>query len=146
MISLLHLLITLCIKWGKDSSRALCNVRNLYSTNSNYIFSDNIIAEPGSTTLPNIIVATGGTLSAENNLVVNYGSYNITSATSSSITDNSLETLGLTEIGFVNADGGDFTILSTSPIATASTNRGYNWRSTLVKTINKCSRANYIVV
>ncbi len=111
-------------KWGKDSSRALCNVRNLYSTNSNYIFSDNIIAEPGSTTLPNIIVATGGTLSAENNLVVNYGSYNITSATSSSITDNSLETLGLTEIGFVNADGGDFTILSTSPIATASTTGG----------------------
>ncbi len=108
-------------KWAKDSSRALCNVRNLYSTNSYYHFLDNIIAEPGATTLPNIIVATGGNLSAQNNLVVNYGGYNITSATSSSVSDHSLESLGLSEIGFGNAEGGDFTILSSSPVASAGT-------------------------
>ena len=111
-------------KWGKDSSRALCNIRNLYSVNSTYTFKDNIITEPGATQLPNILVATGGNLIAEKNLIVNYGTYNITSATSSLIDDNTLAGLGLSSIGFADANNGDFSISSISPIATASTENG----------------------
>ncbi|MFL1010978.1 pectinesterase family protein [Flavisericum labens] len=108
-------------KWGKDGSRAICNVRDRYSTDSNYSFRNNIITEPGATQLPNIIVATGGNLIAEKNLVVNYGTYNVSSATTSTIDDHTLESLGLTAIGFADPDNGDFTITSNSPIATAST-------------------------
>ncbi len=111
-------------KWGKDNSRALCNVRNLYSTDSNYTFTNNIITEPGATQLPNIIVATGGNLTAQKNLVVNYGSYNISSASSSVIEDHTLEGLGLANIGFPDADNGDFSVVSTSSLATASTTNG----------------------
>ncbi|WP_281299303.1 pectinesterase family protein [Flavobacterium limnophilum] len=111
-------------KWGKDDTRALCNVRNLYSTASNYVFKNNIIAEPGATLLPKIVIATGGNLVAEKNLVVNYGTYTLTSATSSSITDNTLAGLGLSTVGFADAANGDFSIVSTSPVATASTTVG----------------------
>lgn len=111
-------------KWGKDDTRALCNTRNLYSTTSNYVFKNNIIAEPGATLLPKIVIATGGNLVAEKNLVVNYGTYSMTSATSSSITDNTLAGLGLSTVGFTDPANGDFSILSTSPVATASTTGG----------------------
>jgi len=111
-------------KWGKDDSRALCNVRNLYSTSSNYVFKNNVIAEPGVTSLPKIVIATGGNLVAEKNLVVNYGTYTLTSSTSSSITDNTLAGLGLSSVGFTDAANGDFSIVSTSPVATASTTGG----------------------
>lgn len=111
-------------KWGKDDTRALCNVRNLYSTASNYIFKNNIMAEPGVTLWPKIVIATGGNLVAEKNLVVNYGTYTMTSATSSRITDNTLAGLGLSTVGFADAANGDFSIVSTSPVATASTTAG----------------------
>lgn len=111
-------------KWGKDNSRALCNTRNSYSTTSTYVFKNNIIAEPGVTTLPNMLNATGGTLTAQKNLIVNYGTYNETNLTSSSITDLTLTDLGLSSIGFADAANGNFSILSSSPIAAASTTGG----------------------
>ncbi len=111
-------------KWGKDNTRALCNTRTSYSASSVYIFKNNIITEPGATTLPNILTATGGTLTADKNLVVNYGSYNESTLTSSGITDLSLDNLGLTTIGFADAANADFSILSSSPLATASTSGG----------------------
>ena len=111
-------------KWGKDDSRALCNTRGSYSTSSTYTFRNNIITEPGVTALPKLIVATGGTLTAEKNLVVNYGTYVMTTPTSSTINDLSLAGLGLTSIGFGDAANGVFSILSSSPLATASTKNG----------------------
>ena len=109
-------------KWGKDATRALCNTGANYSTASNYTFRNNIIAEPGvSGQLPLIIKATGGNLVAQNNLEVNVGSYSMTSATSSSITDLTLVGLGLSGVGFADVTNGDFSILSSSPLATAST-------------------------
>jgi pectin methylesterase-like acyl-CoA thioesterase len=111
-------------KWGKDNSRALCNIRNSYSTASTYVFKNNIITESGGTTLPNMLNATGGTLTAEKNLTVNYGTYNETNLTSSSIADLVLTDLGLTTIGFADAANADFSILSSSPVASASITGG----------------------
>jgi len=108
-------------KFGKDATRAICNTRTSYSTASVYTFKNNIISEPGVSELPNIIVATGGTLTAEKNLIVNYGTYVMTDAVSSTIDDNTLAGLGISSIGFEDPANGDFSILSTSPVATAST-------------------------
>ncbi len=111
-------------KWGKDDTRALCNTKASYSVNSVYTFKNNIISEPGATLLPNIVVATGGTLTAEKNLVVNFGTYVMTDAISSTTDDNTLAGLSLSGIGFANVANGDFTIATGSPIATASTTGG----------------------
>lgn len=103
-------------KWSKDTKYAICNTAKNYSTNSIYNFTNNIINEPGvSGKTPSILNATGGTLTAEKNLIVNYGGYNRTET----INDITLESLGLTTIGFPDAANGDFTILSNSPLATA---------------------------
>ena len=106
-------------KWGKDNSRAICNSRNSYSTNSVYSFRNNIINEPGATTLPMILNATGGSLSATKNLVNNYGSYVISNPVSSVIEDLTLVGLGLSSVGYTDATNGNFSISETSPIATA---------------------------
>ena len=111
-------------KWSKDSKYALCNVDSKYSEESTYIFRNNIISTPGvEGKKPLIVSAKGGTLIAQNNLIDNYGSYSVSNASSSTIEDLSLETLGITQI-FPDPENGDFTIVSTSPLATASTTGG----------------------
>lgn len=107
-------------KWAKSSDRALCKSGKNYSVNSNYVFRNNLITEPGvAGQTPNLLEATGGNVTGENNLIVNYGGYKVSNAVSQQVNDLSLEGLGLTAIGFPDPDNGDFTILSTSPLATA---------------------------
>ncbi len=105
-------------KWAKSSDRALCNVSNKYAPASQYTFRNNIINKPGvEGQAPKIVNASSGVLLAENNLVVDYnGAYGTFSEV---INDLSLEGLGLETIGFPDPDNGDFSIISTSPLATA---------------------------
>ena len=111
-------------KWSKSSSYALCKVDGKYSENSTYTFKNNIISTPGvEGQKPLIVSAKGGTLIAEKNLIDNYGAYSVSNASSSTIEDLSLETLGITQI-FPDPENGDFTIVSTSPLAAASTTGG----------------------
>ena len=111
-------------KWGKRSSDALCKVESKYSPNSTYTFRNNIISTPGvEGQAPGIIISTGGNLIAENNLIVDYGNYAISNATSQEINDLNISDLGI-EILFPDPENGDFTIVSTSPLATASTTGG----------------------
>lgn len=47
-------------KWAKSSDRALCKTSKNYSVNSNYVFRNNIIAEPGvAGQTPSLLEATG---------------------------------------------------------------------------------------
>jgi pectin methylesterase-like acyl-CoA thioesterase len=105
-------------KWsGATNSRAIAKVTNRYSSNSTYIFRNNIVTEHAGDFLPVMIDLTGGgTVTAQNNLIINYGGYN---GGTQSIADLSLSGLGLTAIGFPDPDNGDFTLLSSSPLATA---------------------------
>jgi len=115
-------------KWSKGSGYALCYASNLQSAASNYTFRNNIIAEPGvAGQLPKILNATGGNISAQKNLVVSYGRFSITGATSLDTTINNI-TANLYDraVGFQDTSGvsNDFRILSTSPLATAGTTGG----------------------
>ncbi len=111
-------------RWGKDTSRAILNVGGKYGSSSAYTFTNNIIAEPEGNPQPNIVNASnGGTLTAKNNLKYLVGTYNITNGIISE-NDLTLAGLGLTNIGFPDPSNGDFSILSTSPLATASTTGG----------------------
>lgn len=112
-------------RWSKATKYALCKTDNRYSTNSTYTLRDNIIWRPGvDGQQPGLVTATGGTLTAENNLVVDYGTYNMSGQATKNISDLTLQSLGLESIGFPNPDDGDFTIVSSSPLATASTTGG----------------------
>lgn len=107
-------------KWAKSSDRALCKTSKNYSVNSNYVFRNNIIAEPGvAGQTPSLLEATGGNVIGENNLIVNYGGYKVSNAVSQQVNDLTLEGLGLSALSFPDPDNGDFTILSGSPLATA---------------------------
>jgi len=115
-------------KWSKSSSYALCYASNLQSTASNYTFKNNIIAESGiAGQLPKVLNATGGNIVAKNNLIVNYGRFALTAATSLDTATNHISAnLYDRAIGFQDTTkvSDDFRILSTSPLATASTTGG----------------------
>jgi len=115
-------------KWSKSSSYALCYASNLQSTASNYTFKNNIIAESGVIgQMPKVLNATGGNIIAKNNLIVNYGRFALTGATSLDTTTNHISAnLYDRAIGFQDTTkvSDDFRILSTSPLATASTTGG----------------------
>lgn len=106
--------------WGKDSNRAILNLGTKYSGESKFAIKDNIFAEPDGNPQPNIITCTGGELTALNNLCVNVGTYNLKNG-KKTVEDLSLEQLGLATIGFPDPQNGDFSILSSSPLATAGT-------------------------
>ncbi len=109
-------------RWGKSNDRALAKVEKKYGPGSTYTFTDNIIFKGGADGIkPYVVHAASGSLSASNNLVVDYGDYNITDK---SVSDLSLAALGLDALSFTNPDAGDFTIASTSPLASASTKGG----------------------
>jgi pectin methylesterase-like acyl-CoA thioesterase len=107
-------------KWsGATNGRALAKVTNRYAAGSSYVFRNNIVAEHSGAFVPAMIdLSSGGSVVGEHNLVVNYGSY---AGGTQSINDLSLAGLGLSSIGFPDPDNGDFTILTTSPLATAGT-------------------------
>ena len=110
-------------RFAKDSNRSLVRTNNKYGANSNYIFRNNIVYKAGADgQIPTMINATGGNLLAENNLIIDFGGYNVSGAASSSISDITLESLGLESLVFPDPDNGDFTILSTSSLATAGKN------------------------
>lgn len=115
-------------KWSKSSSYALCYASNLQSTASNYTFKNNIIAEAGiAGQMPKVLNATGGNIIAKNNLIVNYGRFAITGATSLDTATNHISAnLYDRAIGFQDTTkvSDDFRILSTSPLATAGTTGG----------------------
>lgn len=112
-------------RWSKGNGYALCKSEGKYSGESVYVFKDNIVYKGGTDNVtPKLIQATGGTLTAQNNLVVDYGTYDMSNPVSSTISDLTLAGLGMAELSFPNPDGGDFTIVSTSPMATASTTGG----------------------
>lgn len=112
-------------KWSKDSKYALCHTSNVYSPASTFTFRNNIINEAFvAEKTPKLLVATGGTLLAENNFVVNYGGYDHTSPVSTSIHDLSLEDLELSSFTFTNGINGDFSIFSNTALATAATDGG----------------------
>lgn len=111
-------------KWSKSSSYALCKADGKYSNESTYTFRNNIISTAGvAGQKPLIVAAKGGNLIAQNNLVDNYGGYSVSNAASSTIEDLTLEALGIDQI-FPDPENGDFSIVSTSPLATASTEGG----------------------
>ncbi len=110
-------------RWAKSNDRALCKTEGKYSTASTYTFTDNIIYKGGTDNVkPQMVQATGGTLTARNNLVLDYGDYNCSGT--KDIQDLTLEGLGISSLPWPDADGGDFTIVSSSPLATASTTGG----------------------
>ena len=117
-------------KWSKGSSYAICTSGTTNSTASVFTFKNNIFAEPGVIgQSPKILNVTGGTLTAANNLLINYGGYSQTSAVGSNISDLTNFTasqLYAPATGFqdTTAMKNDFHILSTSPMATASTTGG----------------------
>lgn len=105
-------------KWSKSSSYALCTTDSKYGANSTYTFRNNLInLSSVSGQMPMIVKTNSGIIKGENNLIVNYGSYG--NGSSKTVNDLTLAGLGLTTIGFPDPDHGDFTILSTSPLATA---------------------------
>ena len=109
-------------RWGKSNDRALAKTEKKYSANSTYTFTDNIIYKGGNDgIMPYVVHAAAGKLVAKNNLVVEYGDYNINDKT---VDDLTLAGLGLEALSFANPDEGDFTVASTSPLATASTTGG----------------------
>ncbi len=104
-------------KWAKSNDRALCKTEGKYSPNSTYTFKNNIVTVPGvAGALPQIVQVNSGTVTGKNNLIVSYGGY---TGGIQTINDLTLAGLGLTTIGFPDPDNGDFTILSSSPLATA---------------------------
>ena len=101
---------------GATDGRAFAKVDSRYSDASTYTFRNNIVAEHTGNFLPRMCDIGGGTVVGEKNLIVNYGGYKGGTQT---INDVTLADLELTSIGFVNPLEGDFTIVATSPIATA---------------------------
>src|SRR5690554_4768962 len=78
-------------RWSKGSGYALCKTDDSFSAESEFIFCNNLVYQPGvEGQEPKLVSATGGKLSAQNNLVVDYGSYNLSGALSSVIDDHSL--------------------------------------------------------
>ena len=122
-------------RWAKSNDRAFCNIGNNYSTESTYTFENNIVYKGKEGYTPQMVQATGGTLVAKNNLVLEYGGYNVSNATSNTVNDLTLKGLGIDALPWPDADNGDFTIPSTSPLATASTTGGVIGAPRWLKTI-----------
>ncbi len=110
------------------------------------------MAEPGlAGQLPKMLNATGGNLIAQNNLIINYGTYSQSSPVSSSISDLtgfSASDLYNPATGFQDTTSvkNDFHILSTSPLAKAGTTGGIigdpRWLKTVTGSI--CPEENKI--
>ena len=132
----------------KAGNYAVCRPNNLFSDASSYTFRNNIFNQNSATgAAPYLLtgVAEGITLTAEKNLIVNFigantTAYNIKNVTNAPNTDVTLASLGLSSIGFAAPDNGDFSILSSSPIATAGTTGGVlgdpRWLKVITSAVN----------
>lgn len=127
-------------RWGKSNDRALCKTEGKYSANSTYTFKDNIVYKGGTDAVkPQMLQSNTGSLTATNNLVIDYNGYNLGSG-DKNIQDLSIEDMGIAELPFPAPDSGDFTIVSSSPLATASTTGGVlgdpRWLKTVHAAVN----------
>ncbi len=68
--------------------------------------------------------------------MVDYGDYNMGSSATKNIDDLTLAGLGMDALQFPDADNGDFTVLSTSPLAKASTTGGIIGDPRWLKTVS----------
>ncbi|MCB6649785.1 DUF4957 domain-containing protein [Bacteroides salyersiae] len=118
-------------KGGKSSTNtfSLCKIEET-AFNGTYTFRNNLIngAYPGADFTPSVLNTTSkGVLLAEKNLIAGFESYlcdNIGSKTVNDLTLGEGILSGLTTIDFPDADNGDFSIDSNSPLASASTTGG----------------------
>ena len=134
----LHFTNNTVYRWAKSNDRALCKTEGKYSSESVYTFKDNIVYKGGADgVMPQLIQATAGTLTAQNNLIVAYNTYNMGASATTTVSDLTLEGLGMAELSFPNPDGGDFTIVSSSPLATASTSGGIIGDPRWLKTVSQ---------
>jgi hypothetical protein len=127
-------------KWSKGSGYAICYSAAIQSTASNFTLRNNIFAEPGVVgQAPKLLVATGGNIIEKNNLSVNYGRIALTAPVSADTTvtpmsyniydpaigfQDTTQTKTVMNVAGVSIPFGDFHILSTSPLAKASTTGG----------------------
>ena len=117
--------------WAKSGKAySICRMEETgHSVATSYIFRDNIIDNGIDTTtdLSMLYTTGGGSLLAENNLLVGVNGYTGTNLTYIQINDLALGEgilSDLTTIDFSDPENGEFYILSTSPLATASTTGG----------------------
>lgn len=110
-------------KWSKGNYR-LCRIEE-NGFNGTYVFTDNIIAEPyvAGASVRVAEVAGTGTLTARNNLVINFGGDNKYTGNSLTMDVQDLDASQY-ELSFPQADEGIFSVYSNSPLATASTTGG----------------------
>lgn len=111
-------------KWAKSSDRALCKTEGKYNAASTYTFRNNIVTEPGvSGQSPKMIDTKSGTVTATNNLIVNYGGYNGGTQTINDLTLGTGIFEEITYIPFAAPVSGNFSIFDNSPLATAGVDR-----------------------
>lgn len=122
--------------WSKAAKYAICNVDAKKTGNATHTFTNNIFYNGGTDgDRPQVLKATGGTLVAQKNLIINYGGYSQSSAVSQTIEDVTLEQLGLNSLNFPDPDNGNFQISSANPLATAATDGGVIGDTRWLKTI-----------
>ena len=97
-----------------------------HSVATSYVFRNNIVAGGyhADTDLSMLSTAGGGSLTAENNLLVGVNGYSGSNLTFVQVSDLALgegALAGLSVIDFSDPANGEFYILSTSPLSTAST-------------------------
>lgn len=123
-------------RWGKSNDRALAKIEGKYSDSSVFTFKDNIVYKGGTDgVMPMMIDSKQGTLTAANNLIVDYNGYKMRGSFTTPETDLTFEGLGITSLQFPDPDNGDFSIVSTSPLATASSTGGVIGDPRWLKTI-----------
>ncbi len=122
--------------WSKASKYAICNVDAKNTGSATYTFTNNIFYKGGTDSdRPWVLKATGGTLTASKNLIIEYGGYSHKSAVEQTIDDITLEQLGMAALSFPDPDNGSFYITSVSPLATAATDGGVVGDTRWLKTI-----------
>ena len=115
-------------KWGigDGDTSPFFNVTDKLGRNATFTFRNNIFSGGSiAANRPNIIATAGGTVTAENNLIVNFGTYSTTLNASQNVSDLNIDDLKLKDgvIGFVNADAGNFTLPAKSPLRKAGTDK-----------------------
>ena len=115
-------------KWGvgDGDTSPFFNITDKLGRDASFVFRNNIFYK-GATDAnhPNIITTSGGTVTAENNLIVDFGDYNTTLNADKTVSDLSIEDLKLKGgvIGFMNPDSGNFTLPAKSPLKKAGTDK-----------------------
>lgn len=139
-------------KWAKSTDRAICNIGGNYSSESVFIFKNNLIKSPGvSGMLPRLLNASnGGKLMAMNNLIEDYGGYSLTGPDASSIIEDLELNKGILEgvgtIPFQDPVNGNFTILSSSVLATAGVDGGHLGDPRWIKQVTQACKLSVMII